>query len=181
VAEVLMSPLSTSALKDWPYYAALIDLFVRRTDHDIVVVGTTSQRLSIDRMIRGQPAVRVVNLAGRASWSDIASRIGAAGLVVANNSGIAHLAARTGAPTVCTFAASHSPEEWMPIGARTTTVMLETICSPCSVSVAANCPYGVRCLTELDPELIFNICIARMTDRHPNGGDRAAAGVAGPV
>jgi ADP-heptose:LPS heptosyltransferase len=104
----------------------------------------------------------VINTAGVIPWSDVVACVKSAQLVVSNNSGVAHLSSDLGAPTICIFAASHSPYEWMARGEKTTVIIKETICSPCAIDVARNCPYGVRCLSEIGADLVFEACIDRM-------------------
>lgn len=165
---LLLSPFSNSALRDWPHYDALIGLFVDNTDFQMTVIGAASQRVAADRLVRRHPATRVANTAGVLPWPEVVQRVRSADLVVANNSGVAHLAATLGAPTVCIFAASHSPYEWMPRGARTAIVIKETACSPCGLDLVENCPYGVRCLSEIDAETVFQACIDLLvTDPDP--------------
>jgi ADP-heptose:LPS heptosyltransferase len=74
---------------------------------------------------------------------------------VANNSGIAHLAAELGVPTVCVFGASHNPYEWMPRGPVVTTLHKRTGCAPCASGQLPDCPYDKRCLREIGPETVF--------------------------
>lgn len=162
MTKVLLSPFSNSALRDWPYYDALIGLFVDNTDFQMTVIGTASQRAAADRLVRRHPATRVANTAGVLSWAEVVRRVGDADLVVANNSGVAHLAANLGAPTICIFAASHSPYEWAARSARSTIVIKQTACSPCGLDVVSNCAYGVRCLSEIGPETIFRACIEQI-------------------
>jgi ADP-heptose:LPS heptosyltransferase len=164
MAEVLLAPFSNSALRDWPHFSVLISLFVDKTDLQVTVVGSAGQRAATDRLVRDYPATRVVNMAGVLPWPAVVERVRAAALVVANNSGLAHLASEFGAPTVCIFSASHSPYEWMARGPRTTVVVKETTCSPCAYDVLDFCPYGVRCLSEIEADTVFDLCLARLQD-----------------
>jgi len=159
---IVLSPFSNSTLRDWPHFGALIGLLVERTPFDITLVGTAGQRVAADGLVRHHPATRVSNVAGVISWVEVLNRVKSAALLVANNSGLAHLAAGFGVPTVCIFAASHSPYEWMARGPNSTAIVKETICSPCGIDVRRNCPYEVRCLSEIDAETVFRACMARL-------------------
>jgi ADP-heptose:LPS heptosyltransferase len=159
---ILLSPFSNSALRDWPHYDALIGLFVDNTDFQMTVIGAASQRVLADRLVRRHHAKRVVNTAGMLPWPEVLQRVKCADLVVANNSGVAHLAATLGAPMVCIFAASHSPDEWMPRATRSTIIVKETACSPCGLDVVENCAFGVRCLYEINAEIVFHACMEQI-------------------
>ena len=99
-------------------------------------------------------ATRVVNDCGRLTWPDTIDLIRSAACVIGNNSGIAHLAAFEGVPTVCVFGGAHQRLEWRPIGSHVVTLSRAIACSPCHLHHAAACPYGLACLTEIGPDLV---------------------------
>src|SRR4051812_35577128 len=101
MAEVVLSPFSNSAMRDWPYYGALIGLFVEQTDHHLSLVGTASQSPALNDLVRLYPATRVANTAGVLPWPRVVELVRSAALVIANNSGLAHLAGELDVPTVC--------------------------------------------------------------------------------
>ena len=74
--------------------------------------------------------------------------------VVANNSGVAHLAASRGRWTLCVFSASHAYCEWMPRGPRVVTLVKALPCSPCSLG-SERCPNGVACMVDFPPAEVF--------------------------
>lgn len=159
---MLLSPYSNSALRDWPHYGALIALFVEHTDLQVTIIGSASQRAAADGLVRAFEATRVTNTAGVLPWPSVLERVRAAKLIVANNSGLAHLGADFGTPTVCVFGASHSPYEWMPRGRQVSVVLKETVCSPCGIDRVERCPHSVRCLSEIDAETVFEVCRSRI-------------------
>jgi ADP-heptose:LPS heptosyltransferase len=75
--------------------------------------------------------------------------------VIGNNSGIAHIAALEGVPTLCIFGGAHQRLEWRPIGAHVLTMSRAIACSPCHFHAAAACPYGLACLHQIDPETVY--------------------------
>lgn len=151
---LLISPLSNDALRDWPlaHYRALAALAVERLGATVGFVGTAAQRAPVAGAMRGLP---VANLCGETSWPALRSLLLGAHCVVSNNSGVGHLAASLGAPTVCVFAASHDPYEWMPRGPRVVTLVKRTACSPCGIGGLAECAYDHRCLREIGPETVL--------------------------
>jgi ADP-heptose:LPS heptosyltransferase len=151
---LVVSPLSNDALRDWPlaHYRALAALAVDRLGAPVRFVGTAAQRPRVAAAVAG---LAVANLCGETSWGELRALLLGAGCVVSNNSGVGHLAASLGAPTVCVFAASHDPYEWMPRGPRVVTLVKRTVCAPCGIGRLAECAFDHRCLREIGPELVF--------------------------
>lgn len=154
---IIVAPLSNDVLRDWPcgHYGRLIDLCLAELDHDIVLVGSAEQRQAINLIVRGRPAGRLANMAGLWSWPETLDKLDGADLIIANNSGIAHVGATLGRPTLCLFAASHDPAEWAPRGPKVTTLYVRTACSPCAMAGADGCGFGQICMEQLSPELAF--------------------------
>lgn len=84
----------------------------------------------------------VANLAGRTSLAIQTALCANARVVVCNDSGLAHLSAATGAPTVCIFGSTSSA--WTaPLGPRVKVIQHPPVCSPC---FQRTCRIGYGCL-----------------------------------
>lgn len=153
---VVVSPFANERVRQWPWphYRALIELIVRQHGHSVVVVGTRAQRASANAMVRGLSSEMVVNACGAWSWQELVRAVDAAPYVVANNSGVAHLAASRGRWTLCVFSASHAYCEWMPRGPRVVTLVKALPCSPCSLG-SERCSNGVACMVDFQPAEVF--------------------------
>jgi ADP-heptose:LPS heptosyltransferase len=160
---IVISPLSNDPLRDWPLprFRGVAELCVSELDAVVTFVGTREQRLSVNALLRDLPSDRYVNQCGRLSWDQTAKTIAQAHCVVANNSGIAHLAASLGTPVVSLFCASHSPLEWMARGRRVAVMTRRTVCSPCGIGKIEACPFDRRCFTDIEPALVVQQ-VARM-------------------
>lgn len=148
-ALAVVAPFANERVREWPleHFRAAVDL-LRRT-HRVLVVGSPAQRLRANLLVRGFAAREVVNACGRTRWADVVAAVDEADLVVANNSGIAHLAAARGRWTLCIFSGSHPYQQWRPVGPRVVTVTRRTACSPCRLA-GDPCPNGLACLADLD-------------------------------
>ena len=155
-APVVVSPFANERLRQWPWrrYRALIEMIVCDEGLPVAVVGTREQRASANDIVRGLSSERVVNACGVWTWPELIRAVDAAPYVVANNSGVAHLAASRGKWTLCIFAASHAWNEWMPRGPRVVTVVKAVPCAPCEIGMD-RCPNGVACMIGLEPEDVF--------------------------
>ncbi|MCW2910938.1 MAG: ADP-heptose:LPS heptosyltransferase [Actinomycetia bacterium] len=96
---------------------------------------------------------RVVNLCGRTSLPLLASVLAGAGVVIAPNTGAAHLAAAVGTPVVSLFAPVVPAARWAPYGVPT--VLLGDQDAPCARSRARSCPVpGHPCLDRIEPSAV---------------------------
>jgi ADP-heptose:LPS heptosyltransferase len=85
------------ATKRWPYFSALAEIF-----DDVVIVGTSDDLHDFAGRPLRFPA-RVRSLVGKLSLRETAGVLAAAGSVVANDSGLGHIAGAVGTPTVLLF------------------------------------------------------------------------------
>ena len=170
---VVISPLSNSQLRDWgtANYARLIALLLDRTDCRIVLVGSGAQHRQLERILdeNGRDP-RITNLAGAGDWFATAEIVRAADLVIANNSGVAHLAAACGTPTLAIYSGSHQPQEWGPRGDRVRAIMALVPCSPCGYDKLEECPNDHLCMKQIAPETITDQAIAMLSGSksHPH-------------
>ena len=75
--------------------------------------------------------------------------LASATVVVANDSGPAHLAAAVGTPSVVFFGPT-DPRRTSPSGAPTVAIDRYVFCSPCYLK---KCPYAHECMREITPEM----------------------------
>ena len=163
---VVIAPVSNSDLRDWPvaHYVELVRALVTRLDCVVLLVGSRAQTGSLGHIVeQSRCAGRVVSLAGRTAWSDIPEVLRTADLVICNNSGVGHLAAAIGAPTLAIYSASHQPQEWGPRGPRSQSLMSVVPCSPCGYDRLSECPYEHTCMQGLLPETVFAQAARRLS------------------
>jgi ADP-heptose:LPS heptosyltransferase len=156
LSPVVISPFANERVRQWPHghFRELVDLIWREHGLPVVIAGTRGQRALANEIVRGLSSERVRNACGTMSWAELVAAVDAAPYVVANNSGVAHLAAGRAKWTLCVFAASHAYNEWMPRGPLVVTIAKAVACSPCSVGLDF-CPYGVACMVDLKPSDVF--------------------------
>ena len=154
---VVISPFANERVRQWParYFRELIEIIMREHGFPVLVVGTRAQRAAANDIVRGLSSEWVKNTCGALSWAELMTAVDAAPYVVANNSGVAHLAAERGRWTLCIFAASHAFNEWMPRGPYAVTITKVLPCSPCALGTE-RCPNNVACMTELRPDDVFS-------------------------
>jgi ADP-heptose:LPS heptosyltransferase len=157
-APILISPFSNSALRNWPtpYYVELISQLLNRTDVPIGLLGSPSQANDIERIIEDLgDHQRLTTLAGKINWVELAVFVRCARLVIANNSGVAHLAAAAGVPTLAIYSGSHTTRQWGPRGPRVRTLTARLPCAPCGHDRLKDCDQEHRCMRLITPTMVL--------------------------
>jgi len=118
--------------------------------HRVVVTGDESE-CDLTAAVSADVAV---DLGGRTSFSTLAAVYAAAQVVVAPNTGPAHLAAAVGAPVVSLFAPVVPASQWSPYAKQV--IRLGDQSAPCLLTRARTCPVdGHPCLDGItDDELL---------------------------
>jgi ADP-heptose:LPS heptosyltransferase len=108
---VVVHPGAKSPSRRWPAerWAAVVEHLVR-AGHDVVVTGSTEERELAER-VAGASGARV--LAGRTGLAGLATLVAGAHGVVCGDTGVGHLAAAYGVPSVHLFGPSR-PADWGP-------------------------------------------------------------------
>ena len=115
----------------------------------VLVCGAASER-KICEDVSAAIGTQARSLAGVTSLPVQAALCARATFTVSNDSGLAHLAAATGAPTVVVFGSTSSA--WTtPLGPRVRAVQRAPVCSPC---FARDCAIGYACLAAVEVAMV---------------------------
>jgi ADP-heptose:LPS heptosyltransferase len=146
--------------------------------HRVVITGTVAEQPLAARVCRhvapASPDL-LADLSGRTSLAMLASVLARADVVVAPNTGAAHLAAAVGTPVVSLFAPVVPAARWAPYGVPS--VVLGDQGAACAGTRARRCPVpGHPCLNAVDPgevtAAVAALCTRRRTgwrDPRPEG------------
>jgi heptosyltransferase-2 len=131
---VALGPGSVGASKRWTYYPEAARLLVEQ-GLDVWVVGGPGEKALAEEIVAvGGPRVR--NLTGTDLRNGVLA-MAAAGVAISNDSGLMHIAAALGTPTMGIFGPT-SPYLWAPLnGLAATVVQNKSIlsCQPCQRTV----------------------------------------------
>lgn len=121
--------------------------------HRLVLTGSPAESAltrGICQAAAAGPGPGPVDLGGRTSLPVLAAVLAGADVVVAPNTGVAHLAAAVGAPVVSLFAPVVPAARWAPYGVPA--IALGRQDAPCAGTRARVCPVpGHPCLDLIDP------------------------------
>lgn len=138
---------SMAPSRRWPLpYFGRLAARLHENGYQVVLFGSQAEREQGEE-IRNRSGADVWNLAGRSTLTQTIGAMSHLTAMVANDSGAAHLAGMSGAPTVVFFGAG-DPAETSPLG-RYHMLRRELFCSPCKKKI---CPYGLECLVGIEPE-----------------------------
>ena len=146
-------------IRCWPLesYTELGRSLIARHDLDIIVLGGPAERDDIAKLASALPPGRAEIVVGR-PLPELPTLLAAASLCVCNGSGISHLAAAVGTPTVCVLGGTTRMEVWHPAGSRAIAIGGMTPCQPCGLRHADECPWDVACLYSITPAQVLKVC-----------------------
>ena len=133
-------------------FAALATALAREGFRVVVCGARSDAAVCADVVARAGNGA--LSLAGETSLELQAGLCALAALAVCNDSGLAHLAAAVGAPTVAIFGSTSSA--WTaPLGMRVRVVQRAPVCSPC---FQRTCAIGYRCLEAISVAEVTRAC-----------------------
>jgi heptosyltransferase II len=126
---VALAPGSVGASKRWTYYPEAARLLAER-GLDVWVVGGPGEKAQAEEIVAAGGA-RVRDLTGTNLRNGILA-MAAASVAISNDSGLMHIAAAIGTPTMGIFGPT-SPYHWAPLNGLAATVQTKTVvpCQPC--------------------------------------------------
>jgi ADP-heptose:LPS heptosyltransferase len=149
-APIVVAPISNSALRDWP--PGRFGKLVARLSglgSPVSLVGFAEHEETMQAIAAAArseaPQPDRIAVATGLSGDAFAALLAGARLVVSNNSGAGHVAARMGVPTVGIYTASHLPEMWGFRGAFVSMLAARIACGGCGFDRPRHCPWQVRC------------------------------------
>jgi heptosyltransferase-2 len=151
---VALAPGSVGASKRWTYYPGAARLLAERGLDVWVVGGPGEKALAQEIVAAGRGRVR--DLTG----SDLRNGIlamAAAGVAISNDSGLMHIAAAIGTPTMGIFGPT-SPYLWAPLNGLAATVLQTKAVLPCQPCQRTVCTMNDhRCMRDIDPAYVAEV------------------------
>jgi hypothetical protein len=150
---LVIHPGSGSKRKEWPLenFIEVAVAFSRGSSEDVVLLIGPAEKdlLALAREeARGRFSVYEVE-----ALAQVMTLMGSSRCFIGNDSGLTHMAAFIGVPTVAIFGPS-SPMRWSPVGPRTKVLRGDADCVPCFEMEEANCE-NPRCLNEVSVEMVL--------------------------
>jgi heptosyltransferase-2 len=150
---VALAPGSVGASKRWTYYPQAARLLAERGLDVWVIGGPGEKGVAGEIVAAGGPRVR--DLTGNDLRDGILA-MAAARLAISNDSGLMHIAAALGTPTMGIFGPT-SPYHWAPLNGLAATVQTRTVvpCQPCHRPICTMNDH--RCMRDIGASDVVDI------------------------
>lgn len=138
--------------KRWPAerFARVADWAVEKWGAKVLVMGSQDESTICD-ILSTTMKHRPLNLCGLTSLGEAMALINWCDFFVSNDSGLMHISAAMGVPTVAIFG-STDPVTTGPRGPKTSIVRNDIECAPC---LKPECPKDHRCMLSIEPEDVW--------------------------
>ncbi|THC45669.1 lipopolysaccharide heptosyltransferase II [Massilia sp. Mn16-1_5] len=143
--------------KRWPprHFGELAQaILVQQADARIALLGSPKDRETCDEVVAhaGPAAAAMLNLAGQTQLDEAIALIARAAAVVANDSGLLHIASSLNRPVVALYGPT-DPEHAPPFSDMARALSLRLDCSPCR---QRECPLGHHnCLEQMEAPIVW--------------------------
>ena len=148
--------------KCWPAdkYASLAKTICNETDSLIVIFGTDADRRAASQILDAvNNQLRVIDLTGKTTLGQALSMISQCNVFVTNDSGLMHVSAALGVPTVAIFGSTDHVATG-PYSDKASIVRTELDCSPC---LETHCPKKhFRCMENIHVDDVAEVVRAHL-------------------
>ena len=160
---VLLAPGASGGIaKQWePAHWKTLLQFITSAGYRALVVGKAEESELGAFLAEANPAV--LNLVGKTNLKQLGGLAGQAALVMANDSGVLHLAAALGAPLLGIYGPT-TPETSHPLGECAWALWNRTECAPCHKRV---CLTDHGCMKGLEAPAVWKVAQALIEGRTP--------------
>jgi ADP-heptose:LPS heptosyltransferase len=126
----------------------------------IVLTGSPDEA-PITRAVHEAMRLPALDLTGKTDLGGLAALLSQAKLVVSNDTGISHVAAAVGAPSVIVSCGSDA-RRWAPLDrTRHRMISIDLPCRPC---MHLDCPIGHRCADEVDAPRVAQLALEMLNE-----------------
>jgi len=149
---ICIHPGARMPSRRWPAerFAVVADYLTSRGWR--IVLTSAADEANITASVREHMRAPALDLTGRTSLGSLAALIEKAGMVICNDTGISHVAAAVGTPSIVICSGS-DPRRWAPLDKERHRVLFEPIsCRPC---MHLTCPIGHLCALAITPEMVI--------------------------
>jgi heptosyltransferase-2 len=155
---ITVAPGARHYTKRWPAenYASVINRVFRETGRTTLLLGGTSDKETVQNMLKKVEKPAAISLAGEISLLETAAIIKNSQLLLTNDSGLMHVGSAMDIPLVAIFGSTVEEFGFFPAGSDIDIVQNEALyCRPCSHIGRSACPEGhFKCMEEISPGVV---------------------------
>jgi len=146
--------------KRWlPEYYVEVSKDLIAKGYQIEFFGSPDENEYVSEIASQLPEDRVTNLCGKISLGELPQRMAECSLAITNDSGMMHIAAAVGIPTISIFGPTVREFGFMPRNKNVRVLENNNLdCRPCTTMGLDHCPKGhFKCIKEIKPEIVVEI------------------------
>ena len=153
---IALCPFTTRPQKHWPaaHWVSLIQALAAHTSLACLILGGPAEEIQAHDMAQSHHSC--LSLAGKTTLPEACALLEAARLVIGVDTGLTHLAATLGVPTIALFGAT-MPYAHVPGHDRAVVLSKQLACSPCRRH--PTCAGAFTCMRELTPEQVLRVAL----------------------
>ena len=118
------------------------------SNQSALILGSKGDAILANSLINECAGIKLINLCGKYSMRESMALISVCQFALASDSGLGHISASLGIPTISLFGAGDS-EMTKPIGRQTFVINKKVHCSPCRKNVCMNTKDHLCCFNEI--------------------------------
>ena len=130
--------ISNNKIKEW----------LNGSNQSVLILGSERDVVLANSLINECAGIKLINLCGKYSMRESMALMSVCQFALASDSGLGHISASLGIPTISFFGAGDS-EMTKPIGKRTFVINKNVYCSPCRKNVCMNTNDHLYCFNEI--------------------------------
>ncbi|MDH4121956.1 MAG: glycosyltransferase family 9 protein [Deltaproteobacteria bacterium] len=164
-----LAPVAAWELKRWPehHVSRLVELFLARTKGGVMLFGGNEDRnvQALARQLKSQGLEdRVMDLSGKTTLLESAWWAAQTQVMVANDTGMSHIAEAVGRPVVALFGPTTRHLGYFPVRPGSVVAEVNLPCRPCSKNGKGRCKRAVNkeCLELVTPEQVLDLVLERL-------------------
>jgi len=161
--KIILHPGSGSSKKCWPVsnFIKLVSSLMSKGKRTEFILGPAEHSLAaaLEKQDEHKSNIHVMD-----SLTQLVATLKTAGGFVGNDSGVSHLAAFLGLPTVVVFGPS-DPVIWRPIGRSVRIVRPDLDCNPCFETNNNRCK-ELECFDRTTPEMVLDTLLQSISSDH---------------
>jgi ADP-heptose:LPS heptosyltransferase len=148
---VACNTTSGRAIKNWPIdrYRRLLRWLANDLDLVVLLLGGGDQLDETADIIQFCGSNNVISAVAKTSIGQAIDLISQASLFIGNDSGLTHVAARLGVPTVALFSGADRPMMWGALGEQVIILRSEVTCAPCHILKLSDCRGSHSCMLNI--------------------------------
>lgn len=146
-----------SELRKWDaenWHALMQNLTQTRDAFFVLLGGPTDQAESKALAAKFTPST-IADLTGAMPLAELPAYMSLLDAYIGCDTGLTHLAAGLGIPTVNIFAGISNVSVWRARGPRVKTIYTEVVCAPCHLRFKKDCPNNHICMKAIHPGMVY--------------------------